>query len=150
MLGLVALTEVASRTALAERRRPGQLPWLASARNVRATIGQFTSWLPDPVASWSQAAGSPAGMDDRLAAVACALVMLTAVARRARRARAHQIVIKAVATYAAAVLVILMALRLVQTGFGPLVHIAEYFRWWAVAAVAVIAAVIYPLAGPAR
>jgi protein kinase-like protein len=150
LLGLVALAEVASRTALVERRRPGQLPWLASARSIQATIGQFTSWLPDPVATWSQAAASTAGMDDRLAVTACALVMLTAIARRTRRTRAHLIAVKAVATYAAGVLVVLMALRLVQTGFGPLVHIAEYFQWWAVAVVGVTAAVIYPLAGPAR
>ena len=89
-------------------------------------------------------------MDDRLAAIAGVLVVLTAVARRTHRYRAHQVVIKAVATYAASVLVILMALRLVQTGFDPLIHIAEYLRWWAVAVVAVAAAVIYPLAGPAR
>jgi hypothetical protein len=43
-----------------------------------------------------------------------------------------------------------MTLRLVQTGFDPLIHVAEYLRWWAVAVVAVAAAVIYPLAGPAR
>jgi hypothetical protein len=76
--------------------------------------------------------------------------VLTAIARRARRARAHQVVIKAVATYAASVIVILMALRLVQTGFGPLIHIAQYLRWWTVAVVAVAAAVVYPLGGPAR
>jgi hypothetical protein len=55
-----------------------------------------------------------------------------------------------VATYAASVLVILMALRLVQTGFDPLIHIAQYLRWWTVAVVAVAAAVVYPLGGPAR
>ena len=39
----------------------------------------------------------------------------------------------------------------VQSRIGiPLIHIAEYLRWWAVAVVAVAAAVIYPLAGPAR
>ena len=70
--------------------------------------------------------------------------------RRTRRARAHQVVIKAVATYAAGVLVILMTLRLVQTGFGPLIHIAQYLGWWTVAVVAVSAAVVYPLGGPAR
>jgi hypothetical protein len=43
-----------------------------------------------------------------------------------------------------------MALWLVQTAFDPLIHIAEYLRWWAVAAVAVSAAVVYRLAGPAR
>ena len=89
-------------------------------------------------------------MDDRLAAVAGVLVVLTAIARRTRRIRAHQVVVKAVATYAASVLVILLALRLVQTGFDPLIHIAEYLRWWAVAVVAVAAAVVYPLGGPAR
>ena len=150
LLSVVALTEVASRTALAERRGAAQLPWLAHARDIQATIRQFTSWLPDPVASWSQAPGYATGMDDRLAAVAGVLVVLTAIARRTRRIRAHQVVVKAVATYAASVLVILLALRLVQTGFDPLIHIAEYLRWWAVAVVAVAAAVVYPLAGPAR
>jgi hypothetical protein len=150
LLSIVALTEVASRTALAGRAGPGQPPWLPSARNIQATIGQFTSWLPDPVAAWSQGADSAAGTDDRLAAAACALVVLTAIARRTRRAGAHQTTVKAVATYAADVLVILMALWLVQTAFAPLIHIAEYLRWWAVAAVAVAAAVVYPLAGPAR
>lgn len=150
MLSLVALAEVASRTALAERRKPGDLPWLASARHIRAMIGHFTSWLPDPLATWSQAAASPTGVDDRLAAAACALVMLTAFARRARRSRAHQVAIKAAATFAAVALAILVGLRLVQTGFGPMIHIAEYLRWWAVAVVAVIAALVYPIAGPAR
>jgi hypothetical protein len=55
-----------------------------------------------------------------------------------------------VATYAASILVILIALRLVQTGFAPLIHIAEYLGWWAVAVVAVAAVTVYPLAGPAR
>ena len=150
LLSLVALTEVGSRTALVERRAPGPLRWLAPARHIQATIGQFTSWLPDPVANWSQTAGSAAGADDRLAAVACALVVLTAIARRTRRARAHQIAVKAVASYAAVVLVILMALRLAQTGFGPLIHIAEYLRWWTVAVVVAAAVVVRPLAGPAR
>ena len=150
LLSLVALTEVASRTALAGGRGVAGMPWLASARNIQATIRQFTSWLPDPVSAWSQASGSAVSMDDRLAAVAGVLVVLTAIARRTRRTRAHQVVVKAVATYAASVLVIVMALRLVQTGFDPLIHIAEYLRWWAVAVVAVAAAVIYPLAGPAR
>ncbi len=150
LLSVVALTEVASRTALAERRGAAQPPWLASARDIQATIRQFTSWLPDPVASWSQASGSGTGMDDRLAAVAGVLVVLTAIARRTHRTRAHQVVFKAVATYAASVLVILLALRLVQTGFDPLIHIAQYLRWWAVAVVAVAAAVVYPLGGPAR
>jgi len=76
--------------------------------------------------------------------------VLTAVARRTHRYRAHQVVPQAVATYADRVLVIIMALRLVQTGFDPLIHIAAYLRWWTVAVVAVAAAVIYPLAGPAR
>ena len=150
LLSLVAVTEVASRTALAPGRGAAGMPWLASARNIQATIRQFTSWLPDPVSAWSQASGTAVSMDDRLAAIAGVLVVLTAVARRTHRYRAHQVVIKAVATYAASVIVILMALRLVQTGFDPLIHIAEYLRWWAVAVVAVAAAVIYPLAGPAR
>jgi Protein kinase domain len=150
LLSLVALTEVASRTALAESRGAAGTPWLASARNIQATIRQFTSWLPDPVAAWSQAPGSAAGMDDRLAAVACVLVVLTAIARRTRRTRAHQIAVKAVATYAASLLVVLMMLRLVQTGFSPLIHIAEYLKWWAAAVVAVAAAVVCPLAGRAR
>ena len=150
LLSLVAVAEVASRTALAPGRGAAGTPWLASARNIQATIRQFTSWLPDPVSAWSQASGTAVSMDDRLAAIAGVLVVLTAVARRTHRYRAHQVVIKAVATYAASVLVILMALRLVQTGFDPLIHIAEYLRWWAVAVVAVAAAVIYPLAGPAR
>jgi hypothetical protein len=150
LICLVALTEVASRTALAESRGAARPSWLASARNVQATIQQFTSWLPDPVAAWSQASGSAAGMDDRLAAVTGVLVVLTAIARRTRRTRAHLVVVKSVATYAASVLVILLALRLVQTGFGPLIHIAVYLRWWTVAVMAVAAAVIYPLAGPAR
>jgi hypothetical protein len=150
LLSVVALTEVASRTALAERRGAARLPWLASARNIQATIGQFTSWLPDPLAGWSQAAGSAAGVDDRLAAVAGVLVVLTAIARRTRRTHAHNIALKAVATYAASILVILIALRLVQTGFAPLIHIAEYLGWWAVAVVAVAAVTVYPLAGPAR
>jgi Protein kinase domain len=150
LLSIVALTEVASGTALAERSGPSQLPWLAHARDIQATIGHFTSWLPDPVASWSQAGSSASGTDYRLAAAACALVVLTAIARRTRRAGAHQTALKAVASYAAGVLGILMALWLVQTAFDPLIHIAEYLRWWAVAAVAVSAAVVYRLAGPAR
>jgi Protein kinase domain len=150
LLCLVALTEVVSRTALVERRGAAQLPWLAHARDIQATIRQFTSWLPDPVASWSQAPGHATGVDDRLAAITGVLVVLTAIARRTHRARAHQVVIKAVATYAASVLVILVALRLVQTGFGPLIHIAVYLRWWAVAVVAVAAALVCPLAGPSR
>jgi hypothetical protein len=150
LLSVVALTEVASRTALAERRGAARLPWLASARNIQATIGQFTSWLPDPLAGWSQAAGSAAGVDDRLAAVAGVLVVITAIARRTRRTHAHNIALKAVATYAASILVILIALRLVQSGFAPLIHVAEYLGWWAVAVVAVAAVTVYPLAGPAR
>ena len=150
LLSIVALTEVASGTALAERGGPSQQPWLAHARDLQATIGHYTSWLPDPVAAWSQADGSGSGTDDRLAIAACALVVLTAVARRTRRAGAHQTAIKAVASYAAGVLGIFMALWLVQTAFDPLIHIAEYLRWWAVAAVAVSAAVVYRLAGPAR
>jgi Protein kinase domain len=150
LLSIVALTEAASQTALAQRGGPGQLTWLAPVRNIQATIGHFTSWLPDPVAAWSQGGGPAGGMDDRLAAAACALVALTAIARRTRRAGAHQTAIKAVATYAAGVLVILMALWLIQTAFDPLIHIAEYLRWWTVAAVAVSAAVVCPLAGPAR
>src|SRR5262249_48538804 len=81
LLSVVALAEVASRTSLAERRGPARLPWLASARNVQGTIRQFTSWLPDPVTAWSQAANSAGGVDDRLAAVARALGVLTAIAR---------------------------------------------------------------------
>ncbi|HKA98045.1 MAG TPA: serine/threonine-protein kinase [Streptosporangiaceae bacterium] len=150
LLSVVALAEVASRTSLAERRGPARLPWLASARNVQDTIRQFTSWLPDPVAAWSQTANSAAGVDDRLAAVAGALVVLTAIARRTRRTRAHQVALKTVAAYAGSALVILVALRLVQTGFAPLIHIVQYLGWWAVAVVAVAAAVVYPLAGPAR
>jgi hypothetical protein len=150
LLSLVAFAEVASRTAVAERRGPSQLPWLAPVRSLQATIRQFTSWLPDPMAAWSQAVGFPAGVADRLAVTACALVTLTAVARRTRRAGAHRIAIKAMAIYAADVLVLLMALWLVQTGFAPLIHIAEYLRWWAVAVLVVSAAVVYPLAGPAR
>jgi len=150
LLSIVALTEVASGTALAERSGPGPAPWLASARDIQATIGRFTSWLPDPVAAWSPAAGPGGGMDDRLAVAACALVVLTAIARRTHRGAAHQVAIKAVATYAAGVLVILLALWLVQTAFDPLIHIAEVLRWWAVAAVALSAAVVYRLAGPAR
>ncbi|HXZ74263.1 MAG TPA: serine/threonine-protein kinase, partial [Streptosporangiaceae bacterium] len=128
LLSLVAFAEVASRTAVAERRGPAQLPWLAPARNLQATIRQFTSWLPDPMAAWSPAAGAPAGMAARLAVAACALVTFTAIARRTRRAGAHQVAIKAVATYASDVLALLMALWLVQTGFAPLIHIAEYLR----------------------
>jgi hypothetical protein len=150
LLSIAGLTEVASRTALAERRPPGYLPWLASARNIQATIGQFTSWLPDPVGAWSQAAGSASGMDDRLAVVTCALLLLTAVARRIRRVLAHLIVIKAAVSYAAILLLALLTLRLVQTGFDPLIHIAGYLGWWTVAALAVAAAVIRPIAGPAR
>jgi len=150
LLSLLAFAEVASRTAVAERGGPAQLPWLAPVRNIQATIRQFTSWLPDPMAAWSPAAGAPAGMAARLAVAACALVTLTAIARRTRRAGAHQVAIKAVATYAADVLALLMTLWLVQTGFAPLIHIAEYLRWWAVAVLAVSAAVVYPLAGPAR
>jgi hypothetical protein len=150
LLSVVALTEVASRTALVERRGAAQLSWLAHAKDIQATIRQFTSWLPDPVASWSQAPGYATGMDDRLAAVTGVLVVLTAIARRTHRTRAHQVVIKAVATYGAGVLVILMTLRLVQTGFGPLIHIAQYLGWWTVAVVAVAAAIVYPLGGPAR
>jgi hypothetical protein len=89
-------------------------------------------------------------VDDRLAAVAGVLVVLTAIARRTRRTHAHNIALKAVATYAASILVILIALRLVQTGFAPLIHIAEYLGWWAVAVVAAAAVTVYPLAGPAR
>ena len=150
LLSLVAFAEVASRTAVAGRLGPAQLPWLAPVRNLQATIRQFTSWLPDPMAAWSQAVGLPAGMADRLAVAACALVTLTAVARRTRRAGAHRIAIKAMAVYAADVLVLLMVLWLVQTGFAPLIHIAEYLRWWAVAVLVACAAVVYPLAGPAR
>ena len=150
LLSLVAVAEVASRTALAPGRAAAGTAWLASARNIQATIRQFTSWLPDPVSAWSQASGTAVSMDDRMAAIAGVLVVLTAIARRTHRYRAHQVVIKAVATYAASVLVILMTLRLIQTGFDPLIHIAAYLRWWAVAVVAVAAAVIYPLAGPAR
>jgi Protein kinase domain len=150
LVSVVALTEVASRTGLAQRRGATRPPWLASARNIQATIRQFTSWLPDPVAAWSQAANSAAGMVDRLAAAAGVLVVLTAIARRTRRAHAHQITLKTVATYAASVLMILIALRLVQTGFAPLIHIAEYLGWWALAVVALAVAVVYPLAGPAR
>jgi Protein kinase domain len=150
LLSIVALTEVASGTALAERSGPSQRPWLTHARDIQATIGHFTSWLPDPVATWSQAGSPASGMDYRLAAAACALVVLTTIARRTRRAGAHQTALKAVASYAAGVLGILMALWLIQTAFDPLIHIAEYLRWWAVAAVAVSAAVVYRLAGPAR
>lgn len=150
LLCIVTLAEVASRTALAEHRPLAPPRWLGTARNFQAAITQFTSWLPDPVAGWAQAASSRAGMDDRLAAVTCALILATAIARRARRARAHAIVIKAAAAYAGGILAFLIALRLIQTGFGPLIHIAQYLRWWAVAALAMAAAVLLPLAGPAR
>ena len=150
LLSIVALTEVASGTALAESGGPSQQPWLARARDLQATIGHYTSWLPDPVAAWSQTESSASGMDDRLAIAAGALVVLTAIARRTRRAGAHQTAIKAVASYAAGVLGILMALWLVQTAFDPLIHIAEYLRWWTLAAVAVSIAVVCRLAGPAR
>jgi predicted cation transporter len=77
------------------------------------------------------------------------LVSSRAIARRTRRAT-HQITLKTVATYAASVLMILIALRLVQTGFAPLIHIAEHLGWWALAVVALAIAVVYPLPGPAR
>ena len=51
LLSIVALTEVASGTALAERGGPSQQPWLAHARDLQATIGHYTSWLSDPVAA---------------------------------------------------------------------------------------------------
>jgi len=150
VLSAVTFTEVLSRTALAQRGGPGPLRWLAAAQQVQATITQFTSWLPDPVATWAGRAGSTAGADRRLAAAACALVVLTAVARRAHRLRAHQVAVKAAASYAAAVLAVVLALRLAQTGFAPLLQIAVYLRWWAVAALVLAAAVARPLAGPAR
>ncbi len=150
LLSLAAVAEVASRTALAERRGPLPLRGLGRAQDLQATIQQFTSWLPDPLNSWARSAGSAAGMDNRLAVTAVALVMLTAIARRTHRNHAHQIAIKTVAAYAASLLVLLVALRLVQTGFGPLIHVAEFLRLWTLAAVALAAAVIYPLAGRAR
>jgi hypothetical protein len=150
LLSVVTLAEVVSRTPLAQDRASGQLRWLPTARSVQATVEQFTSWLPDPVAAWSRSAGSAAAADDRLAAVTAVLVVLLAVARRVHRARAHQVAVKAAAVFAADTLLVLLALRLVQTGFDPLIHIAAYLQWWAVAALAAAVALVYPAAGRVR
>ncbi len=147
---VVTLAEVASRTALAQRRGAASFRWLVAARDLQGTITQFTSWLPDPLAAWSSAGSAVTSLAGRLAAFACALFIVTAVARRTRRVRAHMIILKAAATYLAVIMLAFGVLRLVQTGFGPLLHIAAYLRWWTLPAVVATAALIRPLAGPTR
>jgi hypothetical protein len=149
LLIVVTLAEVTSRTPLAQRRGPASFRWLLAARDLQGTVTQFTSWLPDPLAAWTAAGSAAAGVAGRLAAAA-ALLVLTTVARRTRRTRAHMIIVKAAASYLAVILLAFLALRLVQTGFGPLLHIAAYLRWWTLPAVVATAALIRPLAGPAR
>ena len=150
LLVVVTLAEVTSRTALAQRRGPAAFRWLVAARDLQGTITQFTSWLPDPLAAWSSAGSAVTSMAGRLAVFACALLAVTAVARRTRRTRAHKIIIKAAACYLAVIMLAFAALRLVQTGFGPLLHIAAYLRWWTLPGVVATAALMRPLAGPAR
>ena len=149
-LSLISLVEVVSRTATVESTTPGRLPWLPAVQSIRATIEEFTFRLPDPLNSWSWAAGSTTGMDRRLAGITCALVVLASVARRTPRDHFYQVVIKTVASYAANLIMIMMVLRLLQTGFNPLIHIAEYLRLWALLALGIAALVILPTSGRAR
>lgn len=146
----VTMTEAVSHSALVQGRGYDPAQWLTATQHVHAAVSQFASWLPDPVAAWTQAAASPAGTGDRLAALSCLLAVLTAVARRTRRARAHKLLVKAGATFAACLLLALLALRLLQTAFGPLLYVAVYLRWWALAPLAVTALAARQLAGPVR
>ena len=121
----------------------GPLPWLRTALQVQSAIKQFTNWIPDPISNWAFSAGSASRTDDRLAIVTSTLLILMLIARRSHRNYIHQLVIKGLATYAGTVVMLLMGARLIQTGFGPLIHMAQYLRWWALPSLLAAAAMIY-------
>jgi serine/threonine protein kinase len=148
-LAVVALVEVVSRTPQVEAIAPGYLPWLSAVQSIRATIVGFTSWLPNPLGTWTWAAASATGMDRRLAGSACLLVILASIARRSHRDHLYQVAFKTIASYAASLIMIMMMLRLVKTGFTPIIHIAEYLRLWALLALAIAAALVFPIGGRA-
>ena len=149
-LGMLGLVEVVSRTPEVQAIRHGPLPWLKVALTVRAAVVQFTAWIPDPIASWLQSAGSARQGNDRLAIVSCVLILLMTIARRFGRNHLGQVAVKATATYLGIVITILMAMRMLQTGFGPLIGIAEYLRWWGLVSLAVACLLVWPLAGRVR
>jgi serine/threonine protein kinase len=143
LLGSLSLVEVASRTAQVQSIWHGSLPWLRTALQVQSAIKQFTNWIPDPISNWAFSAGSASRTDDRLAIVTSTLLILMLIARRSHRNYIHQLVIKGLATYAGTVVMLLMGARLIQTGFGPLIHMAQYLRWWAPLSLLAAAAMIY-------
>lgn len=145
LLGSLAVTEVVSRTAQVQAAGHGPLPWLKTALSVQAAVRQFTSWIPDPITNWIFSAATASRTDDRLAIVTAVMLALMLIARRARRNYLHQLAIKTAATYAGTIVMLLMAARLLRTGFGPLIHIAEYLRWWALLSLPASALLIAPL-----
>lgn len=150
MLPIVTLVEVVSRTPEVTSYRPHHLPWLATAESARAAIVEFTARLPDPITSWAWAASSVTNMDRRLAGIACVQLLLSSIARRIRRDSSYKICLKAVASYSASLITLAMILRLLQTGFNPLIHIAEYLRLWALLAFTIAATVVFAIGGRAR
>lgn len=144
LLGSLSLVEVASRTAQVQSIGHGRLPWLRTTLQVQSAIKQFTNWIPDPISNWAFSAGSASRTDDRLAMVTSILLVLMLIARRVRRNYIHQLAVKALATYAGTAVMLLMGARLIQTGFGPPIHVAQYLRWWALPSLLAAAVLIYP------
>jgi predicted Ser/Thr protein kinase len=144
-LSSLSLVEVASRTAQVQDTAHGRLPWLRTALVVQSAIRQFTNWIPDPISRWIVSAGTASRTDNRLALATGIMIALMFIGRRSRRNYVHQVALKAAATYAGAFVMLLMGARLVQNGFGPLIHIAEYLRWWAVPSLVIAVVLIFPL-----
>lgn len=149
-LAIVTLVEVVSRTPQVEAAAPSYLPWLSAVQSIRDTMVEFTSWLPNPLGTWAWAATSATGMDRRLAGLACLLVILATFARRSHRDHLYQIAFKTIASYTASLIMIMIALRLVKTGFSPLIHIAEYLRLWALLALGIAATLVFSIGGRTR
>ena len=145
LLGSLAVTEVVSRTAQVQAIGHGPLPWLKTALGVQTAIKQFTGWIPDPITNWMFSVATASRADDRLAIATAVMLALMLIARRSRRNYLHQLTIKMLATYAGTIVMLLMGARLLHTGFGPLIHIAEYLRWWALLSLPASALLIAPL-----
>jgi serine/threonine protein kinase len=142
VLGSLSVTEVVSRTAQAQHVAHGPLPRLKTVTGIQAAVKQFTGWIPDPVSHWIFSAATAAQTDQRLAAITTALLVLTLIARRAGRNHIHQLMIKTVATGAGTLIKLAMVARLLRTGFGPVLHVAEVLRWWALIPLLVSAVLI--------
>ncbi len=145
LLGSLSVTEVVSRTAQVQAIGHGPVPWLKTALQVQTGIRQFTTWVPDPVSNWIFSAATASRTDDRLAIVTAVMLALMLIARRSRRNYLHQLTIKMLATCAGTIVMLAMGARLLHTGFGPLIHIAEYLRWWALLSLPASALLISPL-----